>query len=746
MRAQAHAPSPKAPLFPVPGPTVVRRDGWLQRKCACGGTPGPSGECEECKRRRLALQPKLVVNQPGDRYEEEADRVAAAVARGGSSNRPAISSLGKAGAVQREEPGKPKTEKEKYKEAAKKVGEAFLKTPPGKEIEKKAEELGDAFISTLPGKIITGAAVTGAIATLAATHKELPIGIPEIPLNRIKPGLKMKITYEGPVDQPTKVMIGFSGRFGGGESRRKKHAPTESEKRQAENARRAAEDAKFREGLRSDEDKAADAKRLNDRLGSRMLRPDQLTPRTSPLSFGAAGEQLGFHPGAPAAGPRSSLGPWVPDFKLTGETAEEPKKKEEEPLQRKAASNHEVGGAPPIVEEVVQSSGQPLDPATRQFMEERFGYDFGSVRIHRDARAAESARAVQAQAYTVGHDVVFDGGSFAPETSAGRQLLAHELTHVVQQSAMPPAVQRAVPKGLEVTGRKSGTGPSGSLSVFFERNDAAINSDGRLAVLLAGGGQQSKDDLDLIGRVSEDEAPTPTDGRALADKRIKAVDAQLKKTGHTGKRNPDPKPDVGDGRLDYRNLRAVELTPAGTQSPTPNCKTTAATGPCSKAAEKEFGDTKTKAEGFIDKARRLLTSGTDTDANDLRDELFGGGGGKGSGAAVTKTLDANLGKIKGQMSLNIKPKQHRCGTSVRWHLHRGDRLQHRGRQKVGSDPLPGFRQRQTAGAHAQFYPRDRARHSRSRASRQNAGDRRSRLSLRAAPGPSHARSGFAEFR
>ena len=84
----------------------------LQRKCACGGTPGPTGECAECKRKRLGLQAKLAVNQPGDRYEQEADRVAETIVRGGSSGRPSISSLGQ-GTVQREDPPKPKSEAEK---------------------------------------------------------------------------------------------------------------------------------------------------------------------------------------------------------------------------------------------------------------------------------------------------------------------------------------------------------------------------------------------------------------------------------------------------------------------------------------------------------------------------------------------------------------------------------------------------------------------------------------------------------
>ncbi len=89
--------------------------------------------------------------------------------------------------------------------------------------------------------------------------------------------------------------------------------------------------------------------------------------------------------------------------------------------------------APPVVQEVLSSHGQPLDSATRDFMEPRFGHDFSKVRVHTDERAVESAQAVDALAYTVGQDMVFSSGQYAPETGAGQQLLAHELTHVVQQ-------------------------------------------------------------------------------------------------------------------------------------------------------------------------------------------------------------------------------------------------------------------------------------------------------------------------
>lgn len=103
-------------------------------------------------------------------------------------------------------------------------------------------------------------------------------------------------------------------------------------------------------------------------------------------------------------------------------------------LQRKSSNSFEQSEIPSIVHEVLNSSGQPLDSATRASMEPRFGHDFSGVRVHTDAKAAESAKSVNALAYTVGRDVVFGNGQFTTGTTKGQQLLAHELTHVVQQS------------------------------------------------------------------------------------------------------------------------------------------------------------------------------------------------------------------------------------------------------------------------------------------------------------------------
>jgi Domain of unknown function (DUF4157) len=93
-----------------------------------------------------------------------------------------------------------------------------------------------------------------------------------------------------------------------------------------------------------------------------------------------------------------------------------------------------VDAVPAGVEQALASPGRPLEPALRQEMEQRFGYDFSRVRVHADPRAVESTQALQARAYTVGQHIVMGEDQPSSETIPGRQLLAHELAHVVQQS------------------------------------------------------------------------------------------------------------------------------------------------------------------------------------------------------------------------------------------------------------------------------------------------------------------------
>lgn len=107
--------------------------------------------------------------------------------------------------------------------------------------------------------------------------------------------------------------------------------------------------------------------------------------------------------------------------------------REEDKLLQRSAIGSAPKTVPPIVHEVLQSPGQPLDATTRECMESRFGHDFSLVRVHNGSKAAESAQAVNARAYTIGEDVVFGSGQYQPELVSGQQLLAHELTHVVQR-------------------------------------------------------------------------------------------------------------------------------------------------------------------------------------------------------------------------------------------------------------------------------------------------------------------------
>jgi len=109
------------------------------------------------------------------------------------------------------------------------------------------------------------------------------------------------------------------------------------------------------------------------------------------------------------------------------------------PLLQRAALGAPPTQVPPSVRSALLGPGRALDPATRTDMESRFGHSFKDVRIHEDGTAAQSAREVQARAYTVGQHIVFGPGEFAPHSGVGRSLLAHELAHTVQQGGLQRA-------------------------------------------------------------------------------------------------------------------------------------------------------------------------------------------------------------------------------------------------------------------------------------------------------------------
>jgi hypothetical protein len=457
----------------------------LQRKtkCACGGTIGRSGECAACaakRRRGQPLQTKLTVNAPGDRFEQEADRMADFAVSGASRMPPALSAASSIGMQREDKPAPPKPNN--YDQALKKILDALKETAVAKELKAKAAEMGKDFIDSVEGKVIAGSALGGALAAIIATNSELPMQIPELPLDFIAPGLKAQITWEGPARNPTSASLKLTGKSGTsvsasysstpatgekpaetkagltltiplGGSPAKKTGPTESEKFRSETARIAADQAKFREGMKSDKERAEDKAFLDSYMRSK------------------------------ASDPLNPLGP---------------KKKDDLMLMRAASAEASPASAPPVVHDVLSQTGQPLDPPTRAFMESRFGHDFSRVRVHTDAKAAESARAVEASAYTVGEQISFDAGRYSPHSAEGRRLLAHELAHVVQQAGGESSgLQRQDKKPTEPAGQERI-----DVAIVFGSEDDAMTEARSYAptALRVTSGEDAKKKLEALGK------------------------------------------------------------------------------------------------------------------------------------------------------------------------------------------------------------------------------------------------------
>lgn len=189
-------------------------------------------------------------------------------------------------------------------------------------------------------------------------------------------------------------------------------------------------------------------------------------------------------------------------------------------LQTKHVDSTESGQtvAPLIVEEALANDGGSLPDGLRADMEQRFGHDFGRVRLHTHARAAESAAAVGARAYTVGPDVVFAAGEYAPDTDAGRRLIAHELAHVVQQDAARApngragiaigAVDDSLERKAETAARRANedTGPS----IASASLSAGVSRVARAPMLQRDNGPGEKKEEIPIERVPyREKAPPP---------------------------------------------------------------------------------------------------------------------------------------------------------------------------------------------------------------------------------------------
>jgi hypothetical protein len=382
----------------------------------------------------------LRVNRPGDAHEVEADHVAERVSRGERISSWSLKTVN-TGAAQRDpDPAAGGAAPDKQPSAsdiAGKAAQALLATKEGRAalaaIKKDpvVKSTSD-FFATPAGIVIAGTAASAVVRGLAIEHKPLPLQLPKIPLDFVHPGLSMRLTYQGPVDRPSAASITLSFTPKAAKEKDKKADQSASIRDEINQLRAQQEMFGGASGDSSRPGPLARAAEKGADPAAGKAQPPKLAQKDAP----AAPAPDAAHQSAP---------------KAADTAAPKKEKQEERVIQRKAeplaeTQLAETGG----VREALHDSGRPLEPGTRGYMESRFGVDFGNVRVHTGDLAAQSARSMNARAYTVGSDIVFSPGKYAPETSSGRKLLAHELTHVVQQS--PGAARKAA--GVSASSRR----------------------------------------------------------------------------------------------------------------------------------------------------------------------------------------------------------------------------------------------------------------------------------------------------
>jgi hypothetical protein len=199
----------------------------------------------------------------------------------------------------------------------------------------------------------------------------------------------------------------------------------------------------------------------------------------------------------------------------TGECEECRKKRPQRKARDSELGSRKDSSVPSIVHEVLRSPGQPLDPATRAFMEPRFGHDFSNVRVHTDTEAAESAQAMNALAYTVGNQIAFGTRRYAPGSLEGRKLLAHELTHTVQQiRAGAHAASLSEPSAEQQAERNS--------------SEVAAGSMARVEGRIRPGAMQKADDNALDAKAKKIIEAAKDTSKSIEQRSIDAVNSILK--------------------------------------------------------------------------------------------------------------------------------------------------------------------------------------------------------------------------
>ena len=216
-----------------------------------------------------------------------------------------------------------------------------------------------------------------------------------------------------------------------------------------------------------------------------------------------------------------------------------------------------------------KGSGSPLSNQTKTEMESGFGTDFSKVRVHNDSKAVQMNKELGSQAFANGNDVYFNEGKYNPNANSGKHLLAHELTHTIQQGNKS-TVQKATDPNFAITGLSPSTASTPN-AIFFEMGSASVNTEEPKVDTLAANTTQN---FDLEGFASEEGSDAVN--QVVAQRRINSVSNMLRSKGHTGLHYPINSFDKGNGRINYQDMRKVEVRNTGDVSSEPDCNVTAA--------------------------------------------------------------------------------------------------------------------------------------------------------------------------
>lgn len=332
-------------------------------------------------------------------------------------------------------------------------------------------------------------------------------------------------------------------------------------------------------------------------------------------------------------------------------------------VYRKSTATESKGGnAPNSFEAQISANkgqGKPLDTKTQSFMENRFGADFSNVKIHTGAKATSLNNSIQAKAFTTGKDIYFNQGEYNPTSHSGKKLLAHELTHTIQQGAAGESVQRtSAGKDFEVDGILNPKAQDPD-TVYFDRKSAVLVKDQEDRIVEFMTRNLNSPELFLYGYGPDEEEAKEKDD--LIKERLKAVEGKLKTlTKKSTVIHSEPRPKRSKKSYQYRKFRAVEMSAAeivpGAE------KGNSETRDCNQTEINTIDAIKTKAIGNIDNGLTKLDAYQKKPADHGGIEAILDRNFKSHDPKIVKKIIAILKLIKRDLGKISDHKKRRCGS------------------------------------------------------------------------------------